>query len=47
MLETTRNTLTSMKLMTKIYECKNVYFEKRDSLEFKSTIDMYMKDAQS
>lgn len=36
-----------MKLMTKLYEFKNIYYEKKDSLDFKLTIDNYMKDAQS
>lgn len=46
-LEETRTYLTSQKIMTKLYEQKNIYFERRDSSDFATILDRYMKEAQS
>ena len=42
-LESTKQYLSSQRILTKIYEEKNIYFEKKDSSDFASILERYMK----
>jgi regulator of telomere elongation helicase 1 len=46
-LEETKNHLTTQKILTKLYAEKSIFFERKDSSDFTTILERYMKDAQS
>ena len=46
-LEQMRTYLTSQKIFTKMYEEKNIFFERKDNSDFTSMLERYMKEAQT
>ena len=45
LLEKTKIELGSINVLNKIYERKNIFFEKKNSVDFKFTIDQFFKEA--
>ena len=46
LLEQAKNALTSSKMLSKIYEHKNLYIEKKEQKEFSHVLEGYLRDAQ-
>lgn len=42
-LETTKTHLANQKIMTRLYQSKNIYYERKDASDFTTTLERYMK----